>query len=121
MLENVRRIHFIGIGGSGMSPLARILLEMGYEVSGSDLKRSEVTKALADQGAKIKIGHMAENVAGAEVVVTSTAISDENVEVAAASKSKIPIIHRSELLALLFKSGTVLQWLECTARQQPQP
>ena len=102
VLENVRRIHFIGIGGSGMSPLARILLEMGYEVSGSDLKRSEVTKALADQGAKIKIGHMAENVAGAEVVVTSTAISDENVEVAAASKSKIPIIHRSELLALLF-------------------
>ncbi len=101
MLQKVGQIHLVGIGGSGMSPLARILLEMGYRVTGSDLKKSDVTRHLADLGGEIKIGHRPENIQGAELVVASTAICSENVEVLAAKKAGIPVLHRSELLALL--------------------
>jgi UDP-N-acetylmuramate--alanine ligase len=101
VLEKVGQIHMVGIGGSGMSPLARILLEMGYRVSGSDLKKSDSIRLLTDLGGQIKIGHRSDNINGAELVVASTAICQENVEVAEATKRGIPVIHRSELLALL--------------------
>lgn len=91
----------VGIGGSGMSPLARILLEMGYQVSGSDLKKSEATRFLTELGGRITIGHCPENVKDAQLVVTSTAICEQNVEVASAKERGLPILHRSELLALL--------------------
>ena len=101
MLENIKQIHLVGIGGSGMSPLARILLEMGYKVTGSDLKKSEATRVLAELGAQIKIGHRPENIDGAELVVPSTAITQENIEVTEAARRGIRVIHRSELLAML--------------------
>ena len=82
MFAKIQRIHFVGIGGIGMSGIAEVLLNLGYKVSGSDLKSSPVTQRLAGLGAMIFEGHGAENVSGAEVVVTSSAISAENPEVA---------------------------------------
>ncbi len=93
------KIHFIGIGGTGMSGLARILLELGYQVSGSDIKASDVTQQLSDLGAEIHIGHTPENVDGAGTVVVSTAIQNDNSEVKEARGKGIPIIHRADVLA----------------------
>ena len=84
MFAKIQRIHFVGIGGIGMSGIAEVLLNLGYKVSGSDLKSSAVTQRLAELGATVFEGHRAENIAGAEVVVTSSAISVENPEVAEA-------------------------------------
>ena len=81
MFAKIQRIHFVGIGGIGMSGVAEVLLNLGYKVSGSDLKSSSVTQRLAGLGAAIFEGHRAENIAGAEVIVTSSAISVENPEV----------------------------------------
>lgn len=101
MLGNYKRIHFIGIGGSGMSAIAKILLEMGYEVSGSDIKYSEILNKLQNQGAKVFIGHNSENVIGAELVVVSSAIPTNNPEYIEAIKQNIPILHRADILSIL--------------------
>ena len=97
------RIHFIGIGGIGMSGIAEILLTMGYAVSGSDLRRSAVTDRLAGMGAVIYEGHAAENAAASEVVVTSSAVSATNPEVLEARARKTPVIQRAEMLAELMR------------------
>jgi UDP-N-acetylmuramate--alanine ligase len=103
MFAKIQRIHFVGIGGIGMSGIAEVLLNLGYKVSGSDLKSSAVTQRLASLGAAIFEGHRAENATGAEVVVTSSAISTENPEVAEAHKLHIPVIQRAEMLAELMR------------------
>jgi UDP-N-acetylmuramate--alanine ligase len=103
MFAKIQRIHFVGIGGIGMSGIAEVLLNLGYKVSGSDLKSSSVTQRLASLGATTFEGHRAENIAGAEVVVTSSAISMENPEVAEAHKLHIPVIQRAEMLAELMR------------------
>jgi UDP-N-acetylmuramate--alanine ligase len=103
MFAKIQRIHFVGIGGIGMSGIAEVLLNLGYKVSGSDLKSSSVTQRLAGLGAAIFEGHRAENIAGAEVVVTSSAIAAENPEVTEAHKLHIPVIQRAEMLAELMR------------------
>jgi UDP-N-acetylmuramate--alanine ligase len=103
MFANIQRIHFVGIGGIGMSGIAEVLLNLGYKVSGSDLKNSSVSQRLAGLGATIFEGHRSENIAGAEVVVTSSAISSENPEVAEAHSLHIPVIQRAEMLAELMR------------------
>ncbi|MFN9960887.1 MAG: Mur ligase domain-containing protein, partial [bacterium] len=95
--SSVKHIHFVGIGGSGMSGIAEILLSQGFVVSGSDMQASETTSYLAKQGAKVFIGHAKENIKGAEVVVYSSAVRpQENPETAAALERKVPIIRRAE-------------------------
>jgi UDP-N-acetylmuramate--alanine ligase len=103
MFAKIQRIHFVGIGGIGMSGIAEVLLNLGYKVSGSDLKNSAVTQRLASLGAATFEGHRAENIAGAEVVVTSSAIAAENPEVTEAHKLHIPVIQRAEMLAELMR------------------
>jgi UDP-N-acetylmuramate--alanine ligase len=103
MFAKIQRIHFVGIGGIGMSGIAEVLLNLGYKVSGSDLKSSAVTQRLAGLGAIIFEGHRAENAVGAEVVVTSSAIAVENPEVSEAHKLHIPVIQRAEMLAELMR------------------
>ena len=103
MFAKIQRIHFVGIGGIGMSGIAEVLLNLGYKVSGSDLKTSAVTQRLASLGATTFEGHRAENIVGAEVVVTSSAIATENPEVAEAHKLHIPVIQRAEMLAELMR------------------
>src|SRR5512141_531737 len=101
MFAKIQRVHFVGIGGIGMSGIAEVLLNLGYQVSGSDRKSNPLTDRLSRMGAKIFEGHAAENLRGAEVVVTSSAISTANPEVAEARKEKIPVIQRAEMLAEL--------------------
>jgi UDP-N-acetylmuramate--alanine ligase len=101
--RNFQRIHLIGIGGSGMCGIAEVLLSSGYAVSGSDLKATPVTERLRGLGATIWEGHSAQNVQGAHVVVTSSAVSQSNVEVAEAHRLKIPVIPRAEMLAELMR------------------
>ncbi|MDR2616550.1 MAG: UDP-N-acetylmuramate--L-alanine ligase [Endomicrobium sp.] len=102
MLKDCYKIHFVGIGGSGMSGIAEVLINLGHIVSGSDLKKTNITDHLEEIGAKVYIGrHNAENVTSVDVVVTSTAIDRDNPEVDAALKNKIPIIPRVEMLAEL--------------------
>jgi UDP-N-acetylmuramate--alanine ligase len=103
MFAKIQQVHFVGIGGIGMSGIAEVLLNLGYKVSGSDLKSSPVTQRLAGLGASIFEGHRAENIAGAEVVVTSSAIAHENPEVVEAHKLHIPVIQRAEMLAELMR------------------
>ena len=103
MFAKIQRIHFVGIGGIGMSGIAEVLLNLGYKVSGSDLKTSAVTQRLAGLGATLFEGHRAENITDAEVVVTSSAISAENPEVSEAHHLHIPVIQRAEMLAELMR------------------
>ncbi|MGA2337908.1 MAG: UDP-N-acetylmuramate--L-alanine ligase [Terriglobales bacterium] len=103
MFAKIQRIHFVGIGGIGMSGIAEVLLNLGYQVSGSDLKNSAVTQRLAALGAAIFEGHAAANIAGSDVVVTSSAISVENPEVAEARRLHVPVIQRAEMLAELMR------------------
>ena len=103
MFAKIQRVHFVGIGGIGMSGIAEVLLNLGFKISGSDLKGSSVTQRLTGLGATIFEGHRAENVTDAEVVVTSSAISSENPEVAEARKLHIPVIQRAEMLAELMR------------------
>jgi UDP-N-acetylmuramate--alanine ligase len=103
VFRKIQRVHFVGIGGSGMSGIAEVLLNLGYAVSGSDLKRSAVTERLAGLGARVFEGHKAEHVAGAQVVVTSTAVRSENPEVLEARRSGTPVIPRAEMLAELMR------------------
>ncbi|NUM61503.1 MAG: UDP-N-acetylmuramate--L-alanine ligase [Ignavibacteriaceae bacterium] len=99
MFKSIKKIHFVGIGGIGMSGIAEILMNQGFEVSGSDLLLSEVTKRLEELGAKIYEGHSAENVKDVDVLVYSSAVIPDNPEVRAASDKNIPIIKRAEMLA----------------------
>jgi UDP-N-acetylmuramate--alanine ligase len=103
MFAKIQRIHFVGIGGIGMSGIAEVLLNLGYRISGSDLKTSPVTQRLASLGATIFEGHAGGNIAGAEVVVISSAVAQENPEVAEAHKIHIPVIPRAEMLAELMR------------------
>ena len=104
MLTGIKKVHFIGIGGAGMSALAKILVEKGYEVSGSDMKESTMTGILRDLGAKIFIGHKAENVVGAEAIVVSSAIREENPEVVEANRLGLKRLHRSDVNAFLINN-----------------
>jgi UDP-N-acetylmuramate--alanine ligase len=100
MFTTIQNVHFVGIGGIGMSGLAEILLDQGFRVTGSDLALSDVTERLSSLGARIVEGHAAENVSGADVVVYSSAvIPEENPETSAALRRKIPVIRRAEMLA----------------------
>ncbi|HWW13497.1 MAG TPA: UDP-N-acetylmuramate--L-alanine ligase [Candidatus Dormibacteraeota bacterium] len=103
MFAKIQQIHFVGIGGIGMSGIAEVLLNLGYRVSGSDLKSSAVTQRLAALGATVFEGHRAENISRAEVVVTSSAIAAENPEVLEAHKLHLPVIQRAEMLAELMR------------------
>jgi UDP-N-acetylmuramate--alanine ligase len=101
--HKVKRIHFVGIGGSGMSGIAEVLLNLGYQVSGSDLAANAATERLASLGAKVTVGHSAESVAEADAVVVSTAVPPHNVEVAAAKAKRIPVVPRALMLAELMR------------------
>jgi UDP-N-acetylmuramate--alanine ligase len=103
MFRKSKKMHFIGIGGIGMSGIAEILINLGYEVSGSDLVESEQTRRLASLGAKVFIGHLPSNINDYHVVVTSSAINPNNPELVEARKRGIPVIHRSEMLAELVR------------------
>jgi UDP-N-acetylmuramate--alanine ligase len=101
--HKVKNIHFVGIGGSGMSGIAEVLLTLGYNVSGSDLGANAVTQRLSDMGATVHQGHAAENIGNADAVVTSTAVKEDNPEVIAARARKIPIVPRAVMLGELMR------------------
>jgi len=101
--EFVQQIHFVGIGGVGMSGIGSVMLNLGYRVTGSDMVESDVTERLREMGAKVTIGHSADSVAQADVVVTSTAVSTDNIEVKAAVDAGIPVIPRAEMLGELMR------------------
>src|ERR1700742_1897480 len=103
MFAKAQRVHFIGIGGIGMSGIAEILLNLGYAVSGSDLRQSSITDRLVSLGATVFAGPAAANVVGSGVVVTSSAVNDQNPEVVEARQRKIPVIQRAEMLAELMR------------------
>ena len=103
MFRKIQKLHFVGIGGIGMSGIAELLLNLGYQVSGSDMKKSAVTDRLAALGGKIFSGHSADNVEGANVVVISSAVRPDNVEVVEAKRRQIPVIPRAEMLAELMR------------------
>ena len=103
MKHKVKRIHFVGIGGAGMSGIAEVLSNLGYKVSGSDLAVSAVTRRLEEKGIKICIGHAAENVQGANAVVVSTAVKGDNPEVLQARAKQIPVVPRAQMLAELMR------------------
>lgn len=103
MYNKTKKIHFVGIGGIGMSGIAELLLNLGYQVSGSDLRESDITRKLTGLGGTIHTGHAGEWVAGADVVVTSSAISADNPEVLVAREEHIPVIQRAEMLAELMR------------------
>ncbi len=103
MFGRLKRIHFVGIGGTGMSGIALVLKNLGFDVSGSDLKESAVTERLSAAGIKVHIGHRAENCGDAEVVVYSTAIAEDNPELTCARAKGIPVIRRAEMLAELMR------------------
>jgi UDP-N-acetylmuramate--alanine ligase len=106
MIERMRRIHcvhFVGIGGSGMSGIAEVMLSLGYKVQGSDLKPNKQTRRLESQGAAVFIGHAAENIENADAVVVSSAVDETNPEVAAARERLMPVVQRAEMLAELMR------------------
>jgi UDP-N-acetylmuramate--alanine ligase len=102
-MRRIRRIHFIGIGGAGMSGIAEVLINQGYEISGSDIKASSVTERLQKKGAKVFIGHTAANVVGADVIVNSSAVNNTNPEIIHARELRIPIVRRAEMLGELMR------------------
>ncbi|WP_444915753.1 UDP-N-acetylmuramate--L-alanine ligase [Microbulbifer sp. TRSA007] len=102
-MRRIRRIHFIGIGGAGMSGIAEVLQNQGYEVSGSDLRESAVTDRLRKLGVKVQIGHSEENVRGVDVVVNSSAVHGDNPELVEAREKRIPIVRRAEMLGELMR------------------
>lgn len=104
----MEHIHFIGIGGTGLSAIATVLLEQGYTVSGSDLNETNLFEAVQKAGGTVTLGHRAENIAGADLVVRSSAIPENNVEVQAALESKIPVLKRSEFLGRMLADKEVL-------------
>jgi UDP-N-acetylmuramate--alanine ligase len=102
-MRRINRIHFVGIGGAGMGGIAEVLLNLGYQVQGSDLKASAVTQRLADLGAEIFVGHDAANVGAADVVVVSSAVREDNPEIVAAHAHLTPVVQRAEMLAELMR------------------
>ena len=103
LTKKVKNIHLIGIGGAGMSGIAEILLNLGFVVTGSDIRSTPVTDRLVSLGARLFIGHLHQNVATCDVVVYSSAIKDDNPEIKAARERKIPVIKRPEMLAELMR------------------
>jgi len=103
MKHKVKHIHFVGIGGSGMSGIAEVLLNLGYTISGSDLGSNAATRRLSELGAQVKQGHAPEHIAGADAIVTSTAVKVDNPEVVAAREKHIPIVPRALMLAELMR------------------
>ena len=103
VMGRIRHIYMVGIGGSGMGGIAEVLLNLGYAVSGSDLKQNPVTRHLAEAGAVVHIGHAAENIEGCDVVVISSAVKESNPEVQAAREARIPVVPRAEMLAELMR------------------
>ncbi|PLX98556.1 MAG: UDP-N-acetylmuramate--L-alanine ligase [Desulfuromonas sp.] len=103
MYGKIRKIHFVGIGGIGMSGIAEVLLNLGYQISGSDLREGETTRRLTSLGAEIYYGHAAENLVDVDVVVTSTAVRKDNPEVDEAHRRMVPVIPRAEMLAELMR------------------
>ena len=103
MFAKLQRVHFVGIGGIGMSGIAEVLLNLGYKISGSDLRSTPVTQRLARLGAQTFEGHVAENIHGADVIVTSSAVTADNAEVVEARRLHIPVIQRAEMLAELMR------------------
>jgi len=103
MYKKTKHIHFVGIGGIGMSGIAELLLNLGYGVTGSDLQTSAITRGLEQLGARVYQGHRADYISGADVVVTSSAVAEDNPEVQAALDSRIPVIQRAEMLAELMR------------------
>src|SRR5437899_2072135 len=103
MKHKVKRIHFVGIGGSGMSGIAEVLLNLGYKVSGSDLAANAATERLAGLGAKVVLGHKADNIASADAVVVSSAVTPDNVEILAAKAKRVPVVPRALMLAELMR------------------
>ena len=103
MKHKVKRVHFVGIGGAGMSGIAEVLLTQGYQVSGSDVAATAVTRRLTTLGARIAMGHAAGNIAGADVVVVSTAVAHDNPEIAAAREKGVPVVPRALMLAELMR------------------
>lgn len=102
-MRRIRRMHFIGIGGAGMSGIAEVLLNMGYDISGSDMRASNTTRHLQEKGATVFIGHHADHILGADVVVNSTAVADSNPEMIAAKELRIPVVRRAEMLGELMR------------------
>ncbi len=102
-MRRIRRIHMIGVGGTGMSGIAEVLVNLGYQVAGSDLRESPVTERLRDRGVEVFIGHRAANVGTADVVVSSGAVDESNAEVVAAREARIPVVPRAEMLAELMR------------------
>jgi len=102
-MRRIRQIHFVGIGGAGMCGIAEVLLNQGYEISGSDLNESSVTKRLQSLGMSIFIGHQAGNIVGANVVVVSSAVNEENPEIIEARSHRIPVVPRAEMLAEIMR------------------
>jgi UDP-N-acetylmuramate--alanine ligase len=102
-MRRINTIHFVGIGGSGMSGIAEVLLNLGYTVQGSDVRTSAVTQWLTGLGARVSVGHAAANIAGADVVVVSGAVARDNPEVEAALTARIPVVARAEMLAELMR------------------
>ena len=133
MRHKVKHVHFVGIGGSGMSGIAEVMLNLNFEVTGSDLSENAVVARLRSLGVRVNIGHDRENIAGADAVVTSTAVKADNPEVAAARSRRIPVVPRAMMLAELMRlkqgiavAGThgkttttsLVAWiLECAGRQ----
>lgn len=103
MKHRIQSIHFVGIGGSGMSGIAEVLLNLGYSISGSDLQESVVTRRLSELGARITVGHHADNIKGVGAIVTSTAVSSDNPEVLAARAARVPVVPRALMLAELMR------------------
>jgi UDP-N-acetylmuramate--alanine ligase len=102
-MRRINRVHFVGIGGSGMSGIAEVMLSLGYQVQGSDLRSNAAIKRLEAQGASITIGHGAENIRDADAVVVSSAVDESNAEVAAAHEALMPVVQRAEMLAELMR------------------
>ncbi|WP_139490500.1 UDP-N-acetylmuramate--L-alanine ligase [Brevibacillus dissolubilis] len=105
-MEQLQHVHFVGIGGYGMSAIARVLVDLGYRVTGSDVAMNDLAKKLIERGATVMIGHEASQIAGADIVVYSTSISKENPEIAAAEAQGIPLLHRSQMLAKILNERT---------------
>jgi UDP-N-acetylmuramate--alanine ligase len=103
-MESIRHVHFVGIGGSGMSGIAEVLANQGYQVSGSDLVENVVTQHLRSLGVQINIGHNETNIIGADIIVVSTAVPGHNSEVAAAQQAAIPVIQRAKMLSALMQT-----------------
>ncbi|RKG30786.1 UDP-N-acetylmuramate--L-alanine ligase [Acinetobacter tianfuensis] len=102
-MRRIKHIHFIGVGGAGMCGIAEVLKNQGYKVSGSDIKTSKTTAQLEENGIKVYIGHAAENIQGANVIVVSTAIDQENPEIKAAIETRTPVVRRAEMLGELMR------------------